>query len=88
LLIHAAATAFTPIHPVFLALGYVKKLFYITLLSNIVLCLAIVLLGAKIELWGVLIAILLQYLISVIWKIPLILKKLTQEINESTTLHT
>lgn len=88
LVIHAAATVFTPIHPVFLALGYVKKLFYITLISNIVLCTAIILLGSRIGLWGVLIAIALQYLYTIIWKLPLILNKLTLEANESTPLHT
>lgn len=88
LIIHAAATAFTPIHPVFLALGYVKKLFYITLVSNIILCISIIFLGPKVELWGVLIAIFLQYLLTVLWKLPLILKKLTQEVNESITLRT
>lgn len=88
LIIHAVATVFTPIHPVFLALGYIKKLFYITLVSNIVLCVTIVLFGSKVELWGVLLAIFLQYLLTVTWKLPLILKKLRQEVNESTALHT
>nr|WP_246239991.1 lipopolysaccharide biosynthesis protein [Pseudoalteromonas caenipelagi] len=88
LIMHAVATAFTPIHPVFLALGYVKKLFYITLISNLVLCLAIVILGPYIELWGVLLAIFLQYFLTIAWKFPLILKRLTEQANESLTLHT
>ena len=88
MLIHAVSTAFTPIHPIFLALGYIKSLLLITLLSNIVLCLGILILGAKIELWGVLIAIFIQYLLTIMCKLPVILSRLKKGKNEGSTLHT
>lgn len=79
LFIHAVATAFTPIHPIFLALGYVKRLFMITLFSNIILCIGILILGTQIELWGVVISIFIQYLLTIICKLPLILTRLAKE---------
>lgn len=88
LLIHAIATAFTPVHPIFLALGYVKRLFIITLFSNLVLCAGILLLGPQIGLWGIVIAIFIQYILTIICKLPLILTRLAREMDESTTLHT
>lgn len=88
MLIHAVSTAFTPIHPIFLALGYIKSLLLITVLTNIVLCLGILILGAKIELWGVLIAIFAQYLLTIICKLPVILSRLKKGKNEGSTLHT
>ncbi|WMN61202.1 hypothetical protein NI389_07420 [Pseudoalteromonas xiamenensis] len=88
LLVHAIATAFTPIHPVFLALGYVKRLFIITFFSNVILCVGILLLGQHLGLLGVVIAISLQYLLTIVFKLPLILRRLAKEIDESITLHT
>ncbi len=88
MIVHAVSAALTPIHPVFLALGYVKSLLLITLFSNLVLCLGILVLGAKIELWGVLFAIFAQYLLTIACKLPVILSRLRKEKNEGSTLHT
>ena len=88
MIVHAVSAALTPIHPVFLALGYVKSLLLITLFSNLVLCLGILVLGAKIELWGVLIAIFAQYFLTIACKLPVILSRLRKEKNEGSTLHT
>ncbi|WP_462164582.1 lipopolysaccharide biosynthesis protein [Pseudoalteromonas xiamenensis] len=88
LLVHAVATAFTPIHPIFLALGYVKRLFIITLFSNAILCVGILLLGQQLGLLGVVIAISIQYLITIVFKLPQILRRLAKENDESITLHT
>lgn len=86
--VHAISTAFMPIHPVFLALGFIKKLFFITLGSNLALVFVVVLLGPMFGLWGVIGAILIQYAITIACKLPVIFKRLSLEVDESFTLRT
>ncbi len=75
LFIHAIATSFVAIHPAYLAIGYVRSLFYITVLCNVVFIAALYLLGKEFALIGVVAAVGVQYLFTLVCKaIPLYLE--------------
>ncbi|NTS76903.1 oligosaccharide flippase family protein [Catenovulum sp. SM1970] len=68
LVIHAMAVCMLGIHPIFLALGHVKKLLLITALANIAFVVGCLVLAPNLELLGIIFAILLQYSITILLK--------------------
>lgn len=76
LLLRIISTVFISIHPLFIAMGYVRKNIVILIFTNILYITAILLLGYKYGLMGVVLAYGVQFMSVVIWKILLINKKI------------
>jgi len=69
LFIHALAVSWLAVHPTFLALGYVKHLFYLTVFTNIIFVVLAVLLAPIYGLMGVIMAIAIQYFATIFAKV-------------------
>lgn len=88
LVVHAISTGFMPIHPTFLALGFIKRLLFITLSSNFILVAVIILFGPTFGLWGVLGALAIQYFMTIACKLPIVFNRLSLGTDENLTLRT
>lgn len=65
LLIRAFALAYTSIHPLFVALGEVKKNFWYTLFANIVYIVLVSLTVKQIGIWSILLGLTVEYVIVI-----------------------
>ncbi len=68
LLLRGFALSYAPIHPLFIALGQVKKNFIISLIANSMYIVIIWILISSIGVWAILLGLLVEYLIIVFGK--------------------
>lgn len=78
LVIHAISVSFLAVHPTFLALGYMKRLLLITIIANFLFVLVVIVLAPILGLKGVILAIFIQYSVTVLFKLIPVMNKIRQ----------